>query len=250
MIFFSFWKACDNPIELMKIANDRELYQLCFETLNSYPLMKYVGLPTAEYKKLTELEREQIEMHERIFAIVAIGYLEKNPIAIKFAEDLKKRSKHSDKSKILLQVWNETLNSFQKEKAATEAKKIINTQSILPYFIALLKKQKYLNDVKSQHILTIISSNPELLKKEKAFEQNKESIINLIELQFMFLPKDPENIHDARWRGQQVFVLLHQYCSSPKRHSDWLKKIIKMEILPLKLKNNLLKNKALYESKE
>ncbi|MEI3037601.1 MAG: hypothetical protein V8T90_00890 [Victivallales bacterium] len=237
--FFAFWKACNDPTMLRQISNNVELYQLCADALNSETWIKYIGLSTGEYKKLTKLEQEQINMHGMMFAVLAVGYLEKNPIAIKFSEKLKKESKNSDKFQMLLSLWNETLNNFQHEKFAVEAPKITETQNILPYFISLLKEEKYLNDVKSQYILTLISSEPELLTKNSSFKQNKERIANLIEQKFMHLPKDPENIHDAQWRGQQAFILLHQHCSSPQRHRQWIQKIAGVGILSSKLKEKL-----------
>lgn len=237
--FFAFWKACNNPTILRQISNDVELYQLCIDILSSKTWAEYIGLSTGEYKKLTKLEQEQINMHGMMLAVLAVGYLEKNPIAIEFSEKLKKESKNSDKFQILLSLWNETLNGFQHEKFAVEAKKITETQNILPYFISLLKEEKYLNDVKSQYILTLISSKPELLTKNSSFKQNKERITNLIEQKFMHLSKDPENTHDTQWRGQQAFILLHQYCSSLQRHRLWIQKIAGMGILSSKLKEKL-----------
>ena len=237
--FFAFWKACNNPTILRQISNDVELYQLCIDILSSKTWAEYIGLSTGEYKKLTKLEQEQINMHGMMLAVLAVGYLEKNPIAIEFSEKLKKESKNSDKFQILLSLWNETLNGFQHEKFAVEAKKITETQNILPYFISLLKEEKYLNDVKSQYILTLISSKPELLTKNSSFKQNKERITNLIEQKFMLLSKDPENTHDTQWRGQQAFILLHQYCSSQQRHRLWIQKIAGMGILSSKLKEKL-----------
>ena len=237
--FFASWKICDDPTMLRQISNNVELYQLCADILSSKGWAKYIGLSTSEYKKLTKPEQDQINMYGMMLAVLAVGYLEKNPIAIEFSEKLKKESKYSDKSPKLFNIWNETLNSFRHEKFAFEAKRITERQDFLPYFISLLKEEKHLKDVKSQYILTLISSKPELLIKNSSFQQNKELITNLIEQKFMHLPKDPENIHNAPWRGQQAFILLHQYCSSTQRHRVWVEKIVGMGILSSKLRRKL-----------
>ena len=237
--FFASWKICDDPTMLRQISNNVGLYQLCADILSSKGWAKYIGLSTSEYKKLTKPEQDQINMYGMMLAVLAVEYLEKNPIAIEFSEKLKRESKYSDKSQKLFNIWNETLNSFRHEKFAFEAKRITETQDILPYFISLLKEEKYLNNIKFQYILTLISSKPELLTRNSNFQQNKESITNLIEQKFMHLPKDPENIHDTQWRGQQTFILLHQYCSSTQRHRVWIEKIVGMKILSSKLKRKL-----------
>lgn len=237
--FFTRWKNGDDLQNSKQIAADTKLYQLCLDALNNFPLTKYTNLSIAERNKLTDSEKSQIKIHRIMFAIIAVGYLEKNPIANNFAEKLKSESNNSKKSKALFEIWNETLDSFRNEKFAVEAKRIVNGKNILSYFISRLKDQKYLNDVKSQYVLTAISSQPELLTKDKLFGENKELIITLLEQQFDQLPKDPENIHDKTWRGQQSFIMLHQSFSSPPRHSDWIKKIIQEGKISSRLKSRL-----------
>lgn len=239
--FFDFWKNSNTPEELTSVANADELLKDCFDFLRYYPLEKNVGLSTAEFQKLTDSEKLQIRTQGVIFAIIAIGYLERNPLAIDFAENLKKESRNSDKFKILFQVWRETLKNFSDEKSSVNAQKITNGKDVLPYVLTILKEQKYLYDTESQYVLNIVAASPEIMAKDKNFNKYKESVINMIEQQFDQLPQDPKSAHEKTWRGQQTFILLHQAYSSPQQHVDWTKKLIKAQKISPKLQRYLEK---------
>lgn len=240
--FFDYWKNSEDPKGLEHIANADELYTLCVSVWNDNLPLKYIGLSIAKLQELTDLEKLQINVSGIMFAVIAVGYLEKNPIAVDFSENLKRNADLSDKSKSLLQIWNETLNDFINEKASAEARTATNRKDVLSYFMTILEEKQYLHDTKSQYVVNIIAQCPQILTKDEGFEKHKEQIVKMIEQQFDQLPQDSENIHEKSWRGQQAFILLHKCYSSPRQHINWIKNIIETKKIPKRLRDALVKN--------